>query len=392
MGFAPKSDKASDFGALPILQQPKTAASEREDSSMARIDMPSRRAILKGASVLAVGAGLGAAPRRARAGRDMTAHEKELYQAAKKEGELNWYTAQSDDITAQALGRGFEELYPGIRASVVRTTAQVAFQRVSQEVRAGAMQVDVLSSTDIGHYVYLKAKGLLDKYVPDNAGKVHDVYKNYDPDGNYHVTSAGLIGIGYNTGKLSAADAPQNWTDLLETRWKDKIALGHPGFSGYVGTWTVMMRKLYGWKFFEALARNNPQIGRSIVDTVTMLNAGERLVAGTGPAATLMESAQKGNPLAMIYPTDGAVLIIAPSGIMKGVKHPNAARLFMEYLLGVEASKIWVEHFNESMRPEIPATAGAKSAKDVKTIRPSVEEITEGIPQVIKEWRETFGV
>ena len=45
----------------------------------------------------------------------------------------------------------------------------------------------------------------------------------------------------------------------------------------------------------------------------------------------------------MIYPTDGTVLIIAPSGIMKGVKHPNAAKLFMEYLLTPEASKIWVD-------------------------------------------------
>jgi iron(III) transport system substrate-binding protein len=360
---------------------------------MTRVELPSRRNVLKSAAgLVALGAGIGAVPRRASAARAMTAHEAELYEAGKKEGELNWYTAHSDDITAQALGRQFEEFYPGIKASVVRTTAQVAFQRVSQELKAGAMQVDVLSSTDIGHYVYLKAKGLLDRYVPENAGKVLDVYKNYDPDGDYHVTSAGLIGIGYNTGKLGAAEAPKNWTDLLDARWKDKIALGHPGFSGYVGTWTVMMRKLYGWSFFETLAKNNPQIGRSINDTVTMLNAGERDVAGTGPVGTLMESAQKGNPLAMMYPTDGTVLVIAPSGIMKGVRHPNAARLFMEYLLSAEASKIWVDHFNESMRPEVSPTGAAKSAKDVKTIRPSLEEITAGIPQVIKQWRETFGV
>ena len=44
------------------------------------------------------------------------------------------------------------------------------------------MQVDVLSSTDIGHYVALKEKKLLERYVPDNAGKVIDVYKNYDPE------------------------------------------------------------------------------------------------------------------------------------------------------------------------------------------------------------------
>ena len=179
----------------------------------------------------------------------------------------------------------------------------------------------------------MKATGALEKYVPDNSSKVLDIYKNYDPDGYYFVTSAGMIGIGYNTSKVKEADAPKNWTDLLDPKWKDNIALGHPGFSGYVGTWALTMRNQYGWDFFEKLAKNNPRIGRSINDTVTMLNAGESSIAGSGPVGTLLESVQKGNPLAMIYPTDGTVLIIAPSGIMKGCKHPNASRLFMEFLL-----------------------------------------------------------
>ena len=113
----------------------------------------------------------------------------------------------------------------------MRTTAQVAYQRLTQEQSAGAMQVDVFSSTDIGHYVALKEKNLLEKYAPENASKVIDVYKDYDPDGYFTVTSAGLIGIGYNTAKLKEADAPKNWTDLTDPKWKDKIALGHPGFS-----------------------------------------------------------------------------------------------------------------------------------------------------------------
>jgi iron(III) transport system substrate-binding protein len=356
---------------------------------MTRLRAASRRAVLKGSSALAFSLSLGM---RGVHARETTARQKELYELAKKEGEITWYTAHSNDTTAQALGRDFEAAFPGIKANVVRTTAQVAYQRLTQEQKAGAMQVDVFSSTDIGHYVALKEKGLLEKYAPDNASRLIDAYKNYDPDGYYTVTSAGLIAIGYNTTKLKEADAPKNWPDLLDPKWRDKIALGHPGFSGYVGTWVVSLRKLYGWDFFEKLAKNNPQVGRSINDTVTMLNAGERLVAGSGPVGTAMESAAKGNPLAMIYPTDGSVLIIAPSGIPKGVRHPNAAKLFMEYLLTTEASQIWVEHFNEPMRPEVKPLNGAKSAADVKTIRPTVEEITKGIPEVIRQWRDTFGV
>jgi iron(III) transport system substrate-binding protein len=323
----------------------------------------------------------------------MTPHEKELYDAARNEGgELTWYTAHSDDITAQELGRSFEQLYPGLKVNVLRTTAQVAYQRITQEIKASSIQCDVFSSTDIGHSVELKAKGVFEKYAPENSNKVLDIYKGYDPDGTYFVTSAGMIGIGYNTAKVREADAPKNWTDLLDPKWKDNIALGHPGFSGYVGTWALTLRNQYGWDFFEKLAKNNPRVGRSINDTVTMLNAGESAIAGSGPVGTLLDSLKKGNPLAMVYPTDGSVLIIAPSSIMKGCKHPNAARLFMEFLMSEGASRIWVEHFAESIRPEVSASEGTKSAKDLKIIRPTVAEITKGVPEVIKQWRETFGV
>jgi len=349
-----------------------------------------RSFIAGGSAALLLGSGLRALAQSAPA---MTPHEKELYEAARKEGgELTWYTAHSDDITAQALGRSFEQLYPGLKVNVLRTTAQVAYQRITQEIKASAIQCDVLSSTDLGHSVELKAKGAFEKYTPENSSKVLDIYKGYDPDGYYHVTSAGMIGIGYNTAKVKASDAPKNWTDLLDPKWKDNIALGHPGFSGYVGTWALTLRNKYGWEFFEKLAKSNPRVGRSINDTVTMLNAGESAVAGSGPVGTLLDSLKKGNPLAMVYPTDGTVLIIAPSSIMKGAKHPNAARLFMEFLLSEAASRIWVEHYTESMRPEVSAVVGAVSAKDLKTIRPTVAEITKGVPEVIKQWRETFGV
>jgi iron(III) transport system substrate-binding protein len=348
-----------------------------------------RNFILGSSAFLVLGAGSKALAQAAPA---MTPHEKELYEAAKQEGELTWYTAHSDDITAQALGRSFETLYPGLKVNVLRTTAQVAYQRITQELKASAVQCDVFSSTDLGHSVELKAKGVFEKYVPDNASKVLDIYRGYDPDGTYHVTSAGMIGIGYNTAKVKEADAPKNWPDLLDPKWKDNIALGHPGFSGYVGTWALTMRNQYGWDFFEKLAKNNPRVGRSINDTVTMLNAGESAIAGSGPVGTLLDSLQKGNPLAMVYPTDGTVLIIAPSSIVKASKHPSAARLCMEFLMSEGASQIWVDHFNETIRPEVSAAKGAKSAKDLKIIRPSVAEITKGVPEVIKQWRETFGV
>ncbi|HTE37595.1 MAG TPA: extracellular solute-binding protein, partial [Reyranella sp.] len=164
----------------------------------------------------------------------------------------------------------------------------------------------------------------------------------------------------------------------------------HPAFSGYVGTWVLTMRKLYGWDYFEKLEKNKPQIGRSINDTVTALNSGERQVAAGADGSTLF-SAARGNPLKIVYPSDGAVLLISPSAIVKGTKHLNAAKLFMEFLYSIEASQIDVKHFTAPMRPEVKPGEGARSVTEVKTVKPTVAEIDKGIPEVIEQWRDTFG-
>ena len=313
-----------------------------------------------------------------------------LYADAKKEGELTWYVAHYDTAMSERIGKAFTEKYPGVKVNVLKTTAQVAFQRVTQDLKAGDVQADVLSSTDVGHYVILKQQGALEKYTPDSASKMIEAFRGIDPDGYYHVTWAGLTTLTYNTQKVKPEDAPKNWTDLLDPKWKDQISSGSANFSGTVGTWTVLMKKLYGWDFFEKLAKNNPLIGRSIDDTVTMLNAGERSVA-VGDAASTLRSAQKGNPLALSYPTDGALVLVGPSAVLKGAKHPNAGKLFIEFLMSEELSRMVAAEYEQALRPEVQPPAGMKSLKDIKTVRLAPEEIAEGIPVVRKQWKETFG-
>jgi len=314
---------------------------------------------------------------------------KDLEEGAKKEGELTWYVAHYTSEGAEDLGRGFTEKY-GVKVNVVRTTAQVAYQRLLQDIKNNQTICDVFSSTDVGHYVRLSAEGRFDKYIPETSTKILPAFQNFDPAGFYHTTAAGLVTITYNTSKVKPEEAPQKWQDLLEMKWKGKVSTGHPGFSGYVGTWVLMMKNLYGWSYFDKLEKNKPQIGRSINDTVTALNAGERQVAAGADGSTLF-SAARGNPLAVSYPTDGSVLIISPSAIMKGTKHPSAAKLFMEYLYSVEAAKINAKHFGIPLRPEVPSPPGAKPISEIKTIRPTVADIDKGIPEVIEQWRDTFG-
>jgi len=99
----------------------------------------------------------------------MNAQERTLYEAAKREGEITWYTGQYSADASEAAGRAFNERYPGVRCNVVRSTSQVAFQRLSQDFRAGVGQCDVFSSTNGGHYIQLKRQNRLVQFRPLNA-------------------------------------------------------------------------------------------------------------------------------------------------------------------------------------------------------------------------------
>jgi iron(III) transport system substrate-binding protein len=191
----------------------------------------------------------------------------------------------------------------------------------------------------------------------------------------------------YNSARVKPADAPTKWQDLLDPKWKNRETVGHPGFSGVVGTWVVVMRDLYGWSFFEQLERNRPQIGRSVNDAATTLNSGERIVA-MGTSGLGAVNAARGNPIGISMPTDGAVLIVSPSAVMANAPHPNAARLFMEFLVGPGHAAVMAQ----VARVPVRATpAGGGLPPDAKLLRPTVAQIVKGIPEVVEQWRDLFG-
>jgi iron(III) transport system substrate-binding protein len=195
-----------------------------------------------------------------------------------------------------------------------------------------------------------------------------------------------------NTRLVSEAEAPVSWRDPLDPKWRNKLAVGHPGFSGAIGVWAVQMRKMYGWDYFRQLERNSPQIGRSSQDPVTTLNAGERSVGLCVPIGTTALAMSRGNPLALIYPREGVLATISPSAIPANAPHPNAARLFMEFQASKAMSETVRLTFNEPLRPDVAAPPGGRPLSDITLLAPSLEEQEKEVPEVRELWRDTFGV
>jgi len=282
-----------------------------------------------------------------------------LHAAARKEGELTWYTVPQTSEIAEKMGRTFTARYPGVKVNVVRTTAQVAFQRLNQDLRAGTPNCDVFTSTDLAHYVDLKGRNLLLKFTPAAVALQHKRVQNMDPDGYFHASSCFMMGLIYNTAKVKGAAIPSSWSDLADPKWAGTAAMAHPAYSGAAGAWCIEMRKLYGDGVFKKFAANKAHVGRSTIDAVTTVISGECSVSA-GPMSLAALQASKGNPIATLVPKEGPVLILSPTAIMSSSKRPHAAKLFLEWQLGSDdTARIAYEEFGVSLR------VGAKSAPGV---------------------------
>ena len=84
--------------------------------------------------------------------------------------------------------------------------------------------------------------------------------------------------------------------------------------------------------------------------------------------------------------------MISGSAILKNSKHPNAAKLFMEFLYSSETAVEDIEEFGIPLRRATVLPAGFKKLDELKTIRPTIAEIIKGIPELTEKWRDTFGV
>lgn len=316
--------------------------------------------------------------------------EQQLYAAAKKEGRLIWYSGTFTQPIVDSVGAAFTAKYPGIRVDGTKTTSEVAFQRVMQDINGGAVQSDIFTTTDASHFSYLIGKDKLVKYTPPNAAGLVPALREFNGGGYYHVSWVGLVAIMYNTKHVSQAESPKDWPDLADPKWKNKIAFGSPNYSGLVAVWTVAMTEKYGWDFFEKLNDLNPLIGRSIDDAVAMLNSGERQVAICS-AASAFRSAATGNPLAVNYAKSFSLADFSPSAILKDSHSPNAAKLFMNFLTGPEFSQILAKNFEQPLRPDVPPPQGARSLNELTLFQPTLAHIEAELPGLKTKWRDTFG-
>jgi len=324
----------------------------------------SRRHIVKGASAVAVA--LYATPLRA-AAPPATAVTPDLVAAARREGKVVWYTSAEVQV-AERIAKSFEAAYSGIAIRVERTGAERQFQRIAQERASRVYAVDVVNSSDAAHFVAWKRDDVLAPYVPEDVAKFYPA-EHKDPDGLFATFRLYLSVIGYNTNLVKAQDAPKSFADLLDPKWKGKIVKAHPGYSGGIMTATFQMARDLGWDYFEKLAQQNVMQVQSAADPPRKLARGERAVMADGADQQIFLLKDAGQPVEIVYPAEGAPLVVGPNGIFKSAPNPNAARLLQSWLLSVEAQQLVMDLAYRSVHPHAKERPGRTPLRDIKTMK-----------------------
>ena len=309
---------------------------------------------------------------------------------ARREGKVVWHTTLALDAAERLAGR-FEQTYPGVKVEVHRSGSERVLQRIMQELQAGIKNADVVNTSDTGHFVFLKRKGLLAKYTPAGADKLAPAFR--DRDGVAWGWRAFPLVMPYNTRQVTAADAPKTWKDLLDPRWKDRLVVAHPSYAGSVVTQIIALANLYGWDFWAQLARNKPMLVQSIHDPARTVVSGERAAGVNGADyGFLYTERRKGSPIAASYPRDGVVLIFSPTAITSFAPHPAAARLFTDFIFTRDVQQMLADAEGlYAAHADVTYPADRPKLSEIKVLTVDPEEIERRTEEAKKKFVELFG-
>ena len=291
--------------------------------------------------------------------------EKVLYEGAKKEGRLMWYTSLTGGPNTDAP-KVFAAKYPGVQLEVFRGASEAIIQRVLQEAQAKRFLVDTIETTFPVLKVMQEYK-LLAPYFSPHLAKYPDEAKEKAEKGLTYWTTdrESYIGLAYNTNSVQGGAVPKSFDDLLNPELKGKIGFATTDTGARV---IAAMLKSKGPEFLQKLKTQQVALhsvsGRAILD---MVISGELGVSPTVFLSHSRVSISKGAPIKWV-PMDLVPTNAGGVALPANAPHPHAALLFGDFLLSPEGQKFLGKYGLDSAmnRPDFKrfyAEAGMSAAQ-----------------------------
>lgn len=298
------------------------------------------------------------------------------------EGKLMFYAA-FNAADSKKLTDGFKQLYPKIDAAFYRTTDAALMERILTENRAGQNLWDAVMTTSFyGHN--LKKRGLFAPYDSPERKYFRDGYK--DPQGAWTSIYTNYAAFGYNTRAVAKTSVPKSYTDLLKPEWKGQLGMDSKAYEWF-GTMIKSMGEEKGPAFMRELAKHAQlRAGRTLL--AQLVAAGEFKGALTAYSQTFEVLKPTGAPVEWVY-LNPVFANIHPVGISAKAPHPNAARLFIDFVLSKRGQEL-VRGMNRIPdRIDTPP----EQTRLMEGIKPAFApvEVLEEFPKYGKMFDEIFG-
>jgi len=340
----------------------------------------------------------------ARAAEGQPATARDVVAGAEKEGKLSIYST-TDSASAGPLLKDFGALYPKISLEYNDMNSTEVYNRFVSEAAAGSGSADLLWSSAMDLQVKLVADGYAQEYAsPEAAGlSPSSIWKN-----QAFGTTFEPIAFVYNKRLLKPDEVPQSHADLVRqlkaspARFRGKLTSYDPERSGLgflLDTQDAKNDPNYA-ETEKAYGSVGPKLYTSTGAMMERIASGEHLI-GFNMIGSYAVLRQKKDPsLGIAYPKDYMLVMSRVAIIPKAARHPNAAKVFLDYVLSSRGQQVLAKAALFSIRPDIQGehTAAALTKSHGQALKPipvdaSLLEYLDPTKrlQFLKQWQQAIG-
>jgi iron(III) transport system substrate-binding protein len=306
-----------------------------------------------------------------------------VLEAAKKEGRLTWYTSMAID-TSKPLLDAFLREYPFIKGELARLGEEQLLNRILTEARAGRVLFDVVSSSGIQ---LLAQKNFLAPYASAEAQAFPPELK--DPAQRWTAVYNNNLVVMYNTKMVAERDAPRDYPDLLDPKWKNKMLMDATDYDWY-GTLAQVWGKEKAQHYMERLAQQEPSWRRGHGLVAQLVAAGE-VPLGWAYSFRVERMKREGAPVDWSTTFNPIVTTISGMGLSAKATAPNAAKLFIDFVLSKKAQEMIREMRRIPSRGDVKPAAPKMDQSKLK-LKLVPAEVSANADRYAEEFRKIFGL
>jgi iron(III) transport system substrate-binding protein len=301
-------------------------------------------------------------------------------------GPLVLYTSQLEPDAAATV-EAFRRRHPAVQVEWIRAGTGQIMTRLRAEIAAGQPRPDILLLADSLTFEALKAEGRLRASPEVQAAGIPP--EHLDAGRSYFGTKLITTGLMHH---VRAPFVPRRWTDLLDPRARNQVAMPSPAVSGAAAIHITALAQnpALGWSYVERLVANGVQ-ARGGNGPVMQAVAGAERAFGIVIDYLPIREAAKGAPVRFVFPEDGVSAITEPAAILSTARNVPAAVAFLDFLLSKEGQELASRQGFLPADPEVTPPAGFPDPRTIRMLPFDSARAAREQPETLRRFAQLVG-